>query len=457
MTVPDALEWKVHPFPGPKGVEPLHSHWRPLLGPGTLPAIALAVLGVAYAPRLAERLSWGRLLLAAFAVGWLWLVSLALIEGVDGLGAILGERFEYFREARNTDDVPLLLREWVDRIPRDHPDNLAANVAGHPAFLFLFFVLLERLGLDAPPASGLIVITIAATAPVAVLIAARRLAGDRYARLAAPYLVLTPMALWIGVSADSLVMAVGAWGLALLAHAATTRGRAMAGWSVCAGLLLGSAVMMSYGAILLGFVALAVLLAARSWWPMAIAAATACIPVMAVLGPFGYHWIPAYLALEDRYWIGIARMRPPEYWMWGNLGALLLATGLAMAAGLGALIATLAMRRRRQGSPGRRGRWGRWLDLLDDGAGHAVVGGGPLPEAAARTRAAVLLPLAGLACVTVANLSLMSLSEVERIWLPFMPWMVLATAFLPRSWMTRMLAAQVLLALVLDHLLNTHW
>ena len=448
MSVPDLTGWLVHPFGGPNGVEPLHSRWDPHVGPGTIPAIVLAVLGVLHGPRLAATLPWRRVLLATYVLGWAWIVSLALIDGVGGLGDVLGASFEYFREARRTDDVPLLLQQWVDRIPFSHPDTLAANVAGHPPFLFLFFILLERLGLDPAPWSGLIVVTISASAPVAVLITARRLAGEAYARAAAPFLVLAPMAVFIGVSADSMVTAVGAWGMALLAYAATSRGRRMVGLSLGAGLVLGSATMMSYGALLLGFVALAVLLAARSWWPLPLAAAAACVPTAAVLAPWGWHYLPSYLALKDRYWDGIAGMRPPAYWTWGNFGGLLLSAGPALGAALGALVVVLAARRRSGGG---------WQHLLDDGSDLDLVRGEVLTSAQTRTRAAVLLPLGGLACVVTADLSLMSLSEVERIWLPFMPWMLLAAAYIPRDWVTRLLALQVTVALLLNHLLDTHW
>jgi hypothetical protein len=49
----------------------------------------------------------------------------------------------------------------------------------------------------------------------------------------------------------------------------------------------------------------------------------------------------------------------------------------------------------------------------------------------------------------------MSKAETERIWLPFALWLLPACAFLtrPRLW----LAAQALLALLLNHLLFTGW
>ena len=59
--------------------------------------------------------------------------------------------------------------------------------------------------------------------------------------------------------------------------------------------------------------------------------------------------------------------------------------------------------------------------------------------------------------VTVADLSQMSRSEVERIWLPFMPWLTLAVVALPDRWQRPGLALHVAAALVVQHLLYTSW
>ena len=48
----------------------------------------------------------------------------------------------------------------------------------------------------------------------------------------------------------------------------------------------------------------------------------------------------------------------------------------------------------------------------------------------------------------------MSKGEVERIWLPFVPWLLLSTArCCPRRWRRPALAVQVVFALVVQHLL----
>ena len=54
MAVPAATGWyvRVHDFP------PLHAQWRPRLGPGTLPAVVLAIVVGRWAVDAAER--WAR-------------------------------------------------------------------------------------------------------------------------------------------------------------------------------------------------------------------------------------------------------------------------------------------------------------------------------------------------------------------------------------------------------------
>ena len=51
----------------------------------------------------------------------------------------------------------------------------------------------------------------------------------------------------------------------------------------------------------------------------------------------------------------------------------------------------------------------------------------------------------------------MSKAEVERIWLPFMPWLLVSCALLPERWRRWGLALQLLTALVVQHLFYTVW
>jgi hypothetical protein len=312
--------------------------------------------------------------------------------------------------------VPALLEGWVPRIDADHPDNFVTHVAGHPPLALLFFVALVRAGLGDDLALGLAVSVVAATTAPSVMVTLRRLGAEDAARRAAPFLVLGPAALFMAVSGDAVFAAVGAAGLAALAAAATSTGGRLAAWSVVAGLLLGGAVMMSYGLPLLGFPALAVLALARRWWPLPVAAVTALALVLA-FAALGFAWWEGYLELTERYWRGLASQRPGAYWTWANLAALVLAAGPVLGAGVGRLVAL-----RRRADP--------------------VV---------------ALLVTAGAACVLTATLSQMSRAEVERIWLPFLPWLLVSTALLPDPWRRPALGLQVLTAVVMETLLYTSW
>ena len=418
VLVPLLTGWDVAARRDDEDFPPLHGYWSPqLFGPGTVPALLVALLGWRFGPVLAQRLSWGRLLLASYAGGLGWLLSLALVDGEAGLSRVLGNPYEYLETARATDDVGLMLGEYVDRIPMDAPDNWVTHVAGHPPGALLFFVGLVRVGLGGDLAAGVVVTAIAASTALAVLVTLRALGAEAHARTVAPFLVLTPAAVFMAVSADALFAAVAAWGLAALALAATaaSRGR-MVAWSVVAGLLLGSCVMLSYGLPLLGVLALAVLLVARSWWPLPVAAGAALVVVLG-FAVGGFAWWEAYPVLVDRYWDGIATDRPASYWMWGNLAALAFSAGPLLGAGLGALVAS-----------------GRRAD-----------------------RTVLLLAGAGFLTVLLADVSQMSKSEVERIWLPFIPWMTLSLVLLPAAWRRWGLLLQVVAALVLQHLVYTSW
>ena len=74
-----------------------------------------------------------------------------------------------------------------------------------------------------------------------------------------------------------------------------------------------------------------------------------------------------------------------------------------------------------------------------------------------QSRVALALTGAGVAIIATADLSRMSKAEVERIWLPFVPWLLISTAFLPRRWRTAGLVVQVVFALVVQHLLRPDW
>jgi hypothetical protein len=415
MLVPAVTGWnvRVNHFP------PLHADWDPRVGWGTLPAIVIAVLVARYAVDAAESLPWRRLLLVVLAGGLLWMLALALVDGWHGVADVLGEPYEYLRTARSTTDLHATLQEYVSRIRYEAaPRNWPVHIAGHPPGALTFYVVLVRLGLGAGFTAGLATTVVAATTAPAVMITVRTLGTERLARRAAPFLVFGPAAVWQCVSADAMFAAVAAWGLCCLALGAVRRS---IGWSLAAGLLLGYAVMLSYGLPLLGVLALSVLVVARTWRPLPFAALGALV-VVAAYWFAGFHYLDALPAIHDRYWEGVGGRRPWQYWLWGDLGALAFSAGPLAFAGV-AHVAAAAR------------------DFLRDTSSRVVV----------------WLSGAGAASVLLADLSQMSKAEVERIWLPFVPWLLLSCALLPESWRRRGLVVQVVLAIVVQHLLDTGW
>lgn len=419
MVVPWAAQWNVHV----KWFPPLHVKWDPRVGLGTTPALLVAVLTLRYGASAVARASWHGLLVGVFLTSIAWSASLALVDGLDGIGHVLNTGYEYLETANNVDDISNTLGEYIDRIPLDAVDNWTVHVAGHPPGALLFFVLLVRLGLGGGLAAGWVVLVLAASTPVAVLITLHRLGSESAARKAAPFLVVGPAAIWMAVSADAMFTAFAAWGLCCLAISATSSSRkAVAAWGASAGLILGYCVMLSYGLPLLGVLALAVLIAARTGRPLPWAVSAAVVVVLG-FAVAGFAWWEAYPVLRERYYDGMASQRPTSYWIWGNVAALCFSAGPLV----GAAVATAAAR-------------GRHLARVTGVEGPIV-----------------LLTCAASAALVLADASGMSKAEVERIWLPFVPWLLVGCALLPQRWRRRGLFLQVGLALLVQHLFFTGW
>ena len=424
MTVPRLLGVDVRAG----GAAPLLGDWVPRVW-WTTP-VALGVVAVTAWGGLGatlDRLPWRRMLLLSWGVSVLWMVSLALVDGPSGMGRILDHGTEYLESARGIDDVGAMLREYVARIPLDSPRHWAVHLAGHPPGAVLMFVGLDRIGLGSWQSAGLVVVLVAGTLPAAVATTLDRLGARDAARRALPYLVVGPAAVLMAVSADAVFATTAAWAAAALAGATAARSMTTRlPLAVLGGLLFGWCVMQSYGLLLLGALAVAVLLAARGSTRervvVGVVAAVAATVVVLVFATLGFAWWEAYPVLHERYWAGLASSRPSWYWVFGNLAALVLVAGPMLPAGLGSgwpRLRALAARER------------------------------PDPVAA--------LVAAGVVMVGVADLSLMSKAEVERIWLPFLPWLLLSVLWLPARWQRWALTAQAVAAVVLQHLVRTLW
>ncbi|WP_405441682.1 hypothetical protein [Streptomyces niveus] len=431
LTAASLVGWAIQRANGSLQVNwpPLLGTWDPRFGPGTPAALTVAVLVIAYGPGLATRLPWRAFLLTTWAAALAWTFSLALIDGWHtGVAKRLTTKHEYLSVIDRFTDIGTTLRGFSDHIVIGPPGNWPAHVAGHPPGATLTFVWLDRIGLGGGSWAGVWCIVVGGSAVVAILVTLRALTDERLARRAAPFLALAPAAVWMGTSADGYFAGVAAWSLALLALAATRTVRFPAAAALGAGLLYGFTCYLSYGLTLMAVPGLGILLLARTARPLPFVLAGALVtPVAFTLA--GFNWWEAYQELVVRYYQGAGGVRPYWYWIWGNLAASTLAVGLATVAGLGRVFA-LAPRAVRSTRPAR--------------------------EPSTPVLCLAVLVLAALLAILAADLSGMSKAETERIWLPFMLWLLPATALLPgrrRGW----LAGQVAMALLVNHLVFTGW
>jgi hypothetical protein len=388
-------------------------------------AVVGAVLVFAL-PRVTARLTWRRMLLAAAVASLVWWVGLALAEGTSGL--VRGPNWwtEYLHDVPAVRDDPArFLRTFTDDI-----DRYEIHVRGHPPGMVLLLAGLDAVGLGGPRWEAAFVLGAASTAPVAVLLALRDVAGEATARRAAPFLAVAPAAIWIATSADALYMALAAWAVAGVVLATSRMGARSVALAIAGGLLGGAALLGSYGMVLAGAIPAATAWRRRRWVPVAVAVGAA-VAVLLALVPFGFWWLDGLAATRHEYET-LDIDRPYAAFLVLNLGAWALALGPATVAGLA---------------------------RLRDRSLWALAGG-------------------GLAAAAIANLSGLSEGEVERIWLPFGLWVLPAAVSLATpapspelvskehsglcslltSSRTRLwLAAQIATALVIVGCVRTQW
>jgi hypothetical protein len=401
---------------------PIFGWWWFHVGWGSIAALVIAIATVLWGPRVAQRLPWRALTFTTWATSCAWAFSLAMIDGWQrGFAGRLTSPNEYLNQVPAITDIPKALRTFARRIPDLQPDSWITHVAGHPPGALLTFVWLDRIGLGGGAWAGMLCLLVGSSAATAVIVTVRATNDEATARLAAPFVALAPTAIWVAVSADSYFAGVTAWGIALLALAATRTVRLPIVTAFGAGLLLGWAIFLNYGLTLMALPAIAVLIAARSTRGALTALAAAVPAVVAVVTVFaiaGFSWFEGYTLVQKRYWQGIARDRPFQYWSWANLASVVCAIGLGSVAGISRVFDLAAIKRRS----------GLHLILL-----------------------------AMLIAILAADLSMLSKAETERIWLPFMVWLTAAPALLPRSSHRVWLAINIVGALLINHFILTNW
>ncbi len=396
---------------------PFHARVEPLLDGSVLVVAIVGLLAVVGLPALAARARWWVLVPASGAASVVVGAALAGVRGWDRLVDPVRSPREYLAVVPGVHDLGRFLETFTD----DRIVTYPVHVQGHPPGPVALAVGLRELGLGGAGWFAAVLIAGGAVAVAAVLVAVREVAGEHWARRAAPFVVVAPALVWTVTSADALFAGIGAVGVTLVVIATGRVGTRSDLPAVAGGVVLAVAIFCSYGLVLLGAIPVVVAWQRRRLQPVVVAAIVAAASVAVVAVGTGFWWLDGLATTHERYTAGIASRRPYLAFLLIDLAAFALVLGPATAVGLARL----------------RDRRVWWL-----------VGG-------------------GLACVALALLSGMAKGEVERIWLPFAPWVLVAGAALGaragagrgstdrhgRAWLGLQLGS----AILIESLIRTPW
>lgn len=397
------------------GGSPWYGHWDlPTIGlhqwHRLLPALALGAAVLRWWPTICRRTPIERLPWLAGLLGAGWAVTVQAISGWSSVSTGVRYEADYLVAVPMVGSPLTFLRTFVERL-----DTYPVHVRGHPPGQVLLLWALDRIGLGGPWPATAQILAFAALATAGVLTVLRWEAGEFPTRRAATFMSLTPAALAVATSTDPTFSALAV--AAVVAAFATERNVTRA--SPCIGLVAGSlaatACFFTYAAplfLLPALLPLHRLLRARRLTPV-ITAAVGAAAVVALAAASGFWWWEGFQYTRVAYRSGIASERPYSYFVFANLAVVLVALGPAVVA--------------------------------------AVV-----HRPLARVTPLVLCVVGGL---VFADLTGLSKGEVERIWLPFIPWIALTASALPdritsdRRW----LASQLSLALALQLTFVSPW
>jgi hypothetical protein len=378
------------------------------IGTVLAPGVALAVVAASRSGRL-ERLPWTRLLLLAYVAALLWSLSLALVDGGNGLASPVTSPDEYLADVPAVGDDPVrFVDTFVDRAP-----DYSAATRTHPPGAVLLLWALGRAGWTRPLTLGVLITALGCLTVPFVAIAVRSLCGELASRRLLPALVLAPYAVWVAVSLDGVTAALCAMSIAcgVLASEAGRTPR----WAITAGVLLGIAALFSYAAGWLATIPLIVCFMRRRGTTIALMGTGALVPLGAAR-LMGFVW-PDGLTAAQVDWS--ERIGPNRSWLvWAVLDLVM----LAIACGPTLVPALRTMRV----SPG-------WPFV----AGAAVA-------------------------VAFAVGSGLSRGEVERSWLPFFPWLLVPAVAAARGEdppriPPLLLAVGAAAAIVIESILRSTW
>ena len=387
---------------------PLTGNVLPRSSMRTLICVGIGAIGVATGNRVARITSWRLFLLCCWVIALAWSVGLAAADGADGFLRSPLSSVDYSRSLYLVRDPLSFVGGFVGRL-----DTLQGHAFSHPPGMLVLLWTMSRIGLAGPWWEAFLGHVAGSLAIVPILVAVRSMAGEQSARVSGPFLALLPAAVFFGSAADPVFMLLGALGICLgITSAGHEPGLQADMRAFASGLSLGTSLFFSYGLVLLIPVALVVPLITRRYRIAVIVIVGSSI-VVGVFGWIGLWWPEAFLAARPLVLQSVVRLRPYTYFLLANIGALLVAVGPAV-----------------------------WVGFV-------------------RARHGPLLILGGcaLGLMMLANLSGMSKGEVERIWLPFMLWLVpaAATAFDGPRMRTTWLSLQVIWTIGLQVVVRSPW
>lgn len=419
-----AIAWPaIHPLPSGSSVDapPFYGSWGVHDLPGLIPAGILATFAVWGWPVLVPRLRRVGLALTTASASVVWALALAVSGGTERLWRPLTSKHAYLGVGREYSGGEFI-RTFVDRL-----DQYPIHVKGHPPGAVLVYRWFDEAGFHGAEWAAALTMAIWGLGIAAVVVAVEALGGLDIARRASAAIGFAPAAVWVATTADALFAGVAAVGIAAIVVATTREGRSANVVAVVGGAVSTMALYVTYGAAPLALIPAAVLVSRRAWRVAAFAVFGSAL-VVGAWALSGFWWLNGLNATRSHYGEGIAGVRPYAYFVLaGNLAAFAVATGPGPAAGLGSILTAevRSLRNRVQ----RKDR-----------------------------SPAEILAIAAFVAVVLADLSGLSKAEVERIWIPFVPWVAAAAAAVwssPTS--RRWLAATLGLGLVVQATLVTPW
>ncbi|MCU1360990.1 MAG: hypothetical protein JWN99_2279 [Ilumatobacteraceae bacterium] len=341
--------------------------------------------------------------------------ALALTDGADGVLNGARHRSEYLWNLSRTPPAGRFVSTFLQNL-----DGYSVHVRGHPPGFILVLKFMAAIGLGGAWPVALLSVLATGALVTATLTTVWAVVGPEWVRRCAPFMVVVPYALWQVTSADSVYTAVGALGVAALAVGLRHTGWKAGLAGMVAGLLLGSLLYLTYLGLMFGLVPMMFVMAAAvrrrpGVWMVVAAAVAGVIAVVVGFWLAGFWWFDGVRRTRTEYWEGTAQFRSWSYFRSGNIAVALIAIGPATLVGL------MRLRNRKM-----------WL--LTGGA---------------------------LAALTASHLSQYTRGEVERIWLLFFPWLVIAAGALAARGARRSAAAwvglQATCAIVLQAALVSKW